>query len=215
MAGTVNFPSGGGSPKGKYSWERYILLSDGSKEFDCFISSNNENAYPNGEVVGNYYYQRAYSESETVYVVASDNDTAYAQLASQDVVALTATENDIRAGSLAVTEKGVVEGSKDIPPYHTKQGTVIVLPHEELKLQFYTDIFDYTGFQANVAKFNTEVNDSVDVEMVVINGKVYRTGSTEPISTVVKDSVNKNIDLGIINGDSKSVIRYILFKEEY
>ena len=213
MACFVSFPSG--SSKGLYSWERYKILDDGTKEFLCFVSSNNESSYPDDGMQNDYYYKRAYSESETVYILSTDNDTAHAQLINEEVVSLTATESDIRMGTTAVTEKGIIEGIKDIPPYHTKQGTAIFLPNEEIKLQFYTDIHDYTGFQAIISKFNTEVKNSVDVEMVVINGRVYRVGSTEPISTVIKDSDNKNINLGIVNGNSKCVVRYILFKEEW
>ena len=216
MGGIVRFPSGG-SNKGIYCWERYKILDDSTKEFDTFVVSSNENKYPNGDVQGEYYYQRNYAENETVYLLTTtdSDDTAYAQLASQEPVTLTATETDVRMGALAVTENGIIEGTKDIPPYHTKQGTVIFLPNEEIKLQFYTEIHDYTGFQATIAKFNTEAKNSVDVEMVVINGSVYRVGSTDVISTVRKDTENKIIDLGIVNGDSKCILRYILFKEEW
>lgn len=216
MAGIVRFPSGG-SNKGCFCWERYRILDDSTKEFETFVVSSNKTKYPDGGIVGNYYYQRSYAESETVYLLTppESDETVFAQLESQETVELTATPNDIRLGSIAITENGVIEGSKDIPSYHTKQGVAIFLPNEEIRLQFYTNINDYTGFQATISKFNTEAKNSVNVEMAVINGCVYKVGSTEAISTVIKDVENKNINLGIVNGESKCILRYILFKEEW
>ena len=120
MAGIVRFPSGGSAGKGIYCWEQYKILDDSSKEFQKFVVSGNENKYPDGEMLGEYFYQRCYAENETVYLLttSASEDTAYAYLVSTEAVELTASESDIRIGSIAVTDDGVTTGMMVTPSYH-------------------------------------------------------------------------------------------------
>ena len=202
------------SGKGLYCWEKHKVLDDGTKEFIGFVAEDNESAYPNDGVVGNYYYKRCFEEAKTVYMIVTEDDEEFAQLITQEEVELTATANDIRLGTTAVTEKGVTEGEKFIPSYHTEQGVRVIRPNKPFVLPFDNDLYDYTKLQAMTAPFNKSISNSVAVDRVVIEDAVYLPGTTEPISTVAKDDENKAINFGVINGDTPSVIHYFTYREE-
>ena len=202
------------SGKGLYCWEKSKVLGDGTKEFVGFVAEDNESAYPNDGMQGDYYYKRCFEEAKTVYMVVTEEGEEYAQLNSQEIVELTATANDIRLGTTAVTENGVTEGEKFIPSYHTLQATRYIRSNSPFLLTFDNSLYDYTKLQAMTALFNTNLSNSVAVDRVVIEDSIYLPGSTEPISTVTKDDENRAINFGITNGDSPSVIRYFTYREE-
>ena len=216
MKGGWSYPIKGAisSGKGLYCWEKHKVLEDGSKEFIGFVAEDNESAYPNDGIVGDYYYKRCFEEAKTVYMIVTEDGEEFAQLTTQEEVELTATANDIRLGTTAVTEKGVTEGEKDIPLYHTEQSVKLIRANNPFVLSFRNKQYDYTKLQAMTAPYNSSVSESVAVDRVVIDDSVYTTGSTEPISTVTKDDENKSINFGIMNGDSPSVIRYFTYREE-
>lgn len=216
MKGGWSYPIKGAvsSGKGLYCWEKHKVLEDGTKEFIGFVAEDNESAYPNDGVVGDYYYKRCFEEAKTVYMIVTEDGEEFAQLTTQEEVELTATANDIRLGTTAVTEKGVTEGEKFIPSYHTEQGVRVIRSNKPFVLQFDNDLYDYTKLQAMTAPFNKSISNSVAVDRVVIEDVVYLPGTTEPISTVTKDDENKTINFGVTNGDTPSVIRYFTYREE-
>lgn len=204
------------SGKGLYCWEKSKVLSDGTKEFVGFVAEDNESAYPNDGVLGDYYYKRCFEEAQTVYMIVTEDGEEFAQLNSQETVTLTATANDIRLGTTAVTETGVTIGEKDIPMYHTTSGAKLIEANQNFTLSLpHEDMYDYTKFQGMTAPYNASLSKSVAVDRVAIENAVYPSGSTEPISTVVKDDENKSINLGFTNGDKPYVIRYFIYKEIY
>ena len=216
MKGGWSYPIKGAisSGKGLYCWEKYRILNDGTKEFVGFVAEDNEGTYPNDGIVGEYSYKRCFEEAQNVYLLVTEDGEEFVQLNGQKEVELTATANDIRLGTTAVTEKGVTEGAKDIPSYHTEQGVRAIRENSQFVLPFRTNQYDYTKLQAMTAPFNNSLSESVAVDRIVIEDAVYLPGSTEPISTVTKDDENKSINFGIMNGDSPSVIRYFTYREE-
>ena len=216
MKGGWSYPIKGAisSGKGLYCWEKHKVLEDGAKEFVGFVAEDNESAYPNDGIVGDYYYKRCFEEAKTVYMIVTEDGEEFAQLSSQEVVELTATANDIRLGATAVTEKGVITGEKDIPSYHTMQSIRAIRPNQPFVLTFNDKQYDYTKIQAMTAPYNENLSNSVAVDRVVIDDSVYPIGSTESISTITKDDENKAINFGIMNGDTPSVIRYFTYREE-
>lgn len=216
MKGGWSYPIKGAisSGKGLYCWEKHKVLDNGTREFVGFVAEDNESAYPNDGIQGSYYYKRCFEEAQNVYLLVTEDSEEFVQLNGQEEVYLTATANDIRLGKTAVTEKGVTTGEKDIPSYHTAQGVKAIRPNTMFILSFDDNTYDYTKLQAMTAPFNESLSKSVAVDRVVIEDSVYEVGSTESISTVIKDDENKSIDFGIMNGDSPSVIRYFTYREE-
>lgn len=128
---------------------------------------------------------------------------------------LTATENDIRLGKLAVTSIGLTNGYKEIPAYHTTEGHQAVMPNNEIKITNLKN-YEYTKLQVLICAFNSSIANSVATEKVCINNNVYAVGSTESIATVTIDAANKELHFGITNdGDSPLIIRYFTYKEVY
>lgn len=154
-------------------------------------------------------------DPETIILV-DEEGTEVAAYLTEEEVDLTATANDIRLGATAVTDDGVVEGSKEIPSYITEEGSVMIPAGSTLTISMYSDMCEFTKLQALVCAFNKTISDSVATEKVSINGKVYEVNSTTILADVVVDSTNQSIILGLANSNTTPVIiRYFTYKEVY
>lgn len=150
-------------------------------------------------------------ESAT-YILVDENGNEIPAVYVDSELVFTATENDIRKGTTAVTNDGVVEGTKEIPAYHTSEGYKIVTNGS--KFAFHIDNYDYTKLQAIICPYNKSFSASVGAEKVVIDNSVYPVGSTASEATVIIDSENEHIDFGITNtSGSMYLIRYFTYKE--
>lgn len=157
------------------------------------------------------------NEEQVSYVLTNSDGSKkiFAQLSDKAPVKLTATPNDIRENTTAITNEGVTNGEKFIPSYHTEQGFVKIKAGEEFIIPFFSEQYDYTKIQAVIALFNTKSSDSVAVDRVVIDDSVYNTGSTEVIANIEKDPETQSIKLGIINNsDVDYMIKYFTYREE-
>ena len=124
-----------------------------------------------------------------------------------------ATPNDIRIGKTAVTDDGVTVGEKVIPSYNTSEGAKVIPSGSRITLP--TPNYKYTKLQAIICSFNTNLDDSVSAENVVINNRVYNVQSVIPLSVVSTESYGE-IDFGIINSFSQPcILRYFSYKEIY
>ena len=151
-----------------------------------------------------------------IFVLMDENgDEIPAIFGGEDVV-FTATENDIRLGSTAATERGITVGTKDIPIYRTHEG-VVAIPSGSaysINLPMY-DAYDFTKLQAIICPYNISLANSVGAEIVSIEGKVYPVNSLTELATVTVDHKNKAINMGIVNdAPAIRVIRYFTYKEE-
>lgn len=161
------------------------------------------------------WMESEFDETET-YILVDVHGNEIAAVATDEVVEITATPNDIRIGTTAVTGDGIVEGEKEIPSYNTYDGSRLVLQNSPLEVP-HTKAYDYTKFQAIVCAFNTDSANSVAAIKVAINDNVYGVNSTVSLSTIAKGTdTNRSVSFGI-NNDSGGicVIRYIMYKEVY
>ena len=158
-------------------------------------------------------YMPAGDDGET-YILVDEEGNEIPAVLTEEEVDLTATANDIRDGVIAVTDDGVIEGTKEIPSYNTAEGYRIVpngssffIPH---------GYYDYTKLQVIICAFNTSLTDSVAAKKVVVYDGVYNVDSTELLSTVTKDSENGWVKLGIMNDSGGiCILRYFMYKEIY
>lgn len=162
-----------------------------------------------GNMVGGAGLAQSYiiedSDGKQLTAVMVDKDTTF-----------DATENDIREGKVAATEKGVVTGTKVIPAYHTTQGAQIIPSGSTVMITTLKsmDLYDYTKLQAILCEFNTTIEDSVFAVKVSIDNHVYNVLSTESLSDVVKNASDKTIEFGVTNEtDNPQVLRYFTYKE--
>lgn len=126
-----------------------------------------------------------------------------------------ATLNDVREGKVFANDEGVNTGTKVIPAYHTTE-TVKYVPIGENVTIYLPNLekYDYTKLQVIICEYNTSLSDSVSVVKTAILDKVYDVNSVIAIANVIKDSVNKTIDLGITNDTNKPfVVRCFTYKE--
>lgn len=146
------------------------------------------------------------------YCVTVDGESkAYAQLHGQEKVTLTATPNDIRINTSAITSEGYTEGEKEIPAYHSRTGKKFILAGEVVTLTI--PRYDYSELQATVSNFNTSMSDSVEVIATTIEDSVYEAKSTLKLADITLDDSTTTINFGI-TADQKSVLRYFTMKEE-
>lgn len=149
-----------------------------------------------------------------MYLLVDESGNEIVAALVDEEVTLTATANDVRKGTTVITEEGIITGEKEIPAYVTTQGWRVVTAGSDFMLA-HTD-YDYTKLQALFCVFNTNLDDSVATDKVVINDVVYNVSSTEVLSTVTKDHDIGRVLFGITNdSDSRYLIRYFMYKEVY
>lgn len=162
-----------------------------------------------GNPVGGFCYPKT-------YILTDENGTEMATgVVVGEKTVFTATDNDVRQGLVYAGDEGVSTGLKDIPAYHTTEmsryidnGEAYTIPLSNL------DLYDYTKLQAIICKYNTSTESSVCAVKVVISDKVYDVNSSTPLASVVKDNVNKTINLGITNNSgAPCVLRVFTYKE--
>lgn len=148
------------------------------------------------------------------YILVDENGNEIPAVLTEEEVDLTATANDIREGVIAVTDDGVIEGTKEIPSYHTTEGFKLIPVGEAYQLTAIPR-YDYTKLQAICCVYNSTLSNSVAAEKVSINGLVYAVGSAEVLATVTLNPADEAIVFGVMNnGDKPIVIRYFTYKEE-
>jgi hypothetical protein len=148
------------------------------------------------------------------YILMDEDGNEIPAVLVDEPVEITATANDIRIGTTAVTGDGVTVGTKEIPSYHTTFGSKIITAGSRVVLRI--PDYDYTKLQLIICLFNTSMNNSVAAEKVVIDNKVYAVRSTEILSTAVIDTTNGCVDFGIVNdSDKPCILRYSSYKEIY
>ena len=154
------------------------------------------------------------NEEQVSYVLSNSDGSKkiYAQLSSKEPITLTATENDIRLGSTAITNEGFVEGTKDIPSYISTTGKKIIQAGSEITI-YLPNLYDYSGLQATISKYNNSISDSVEVVASTIEDSVYEAKSTTKLADISIDTDGTSILLNV-TADVKSVLRYFTMKEE-
>lgn len=153
---------------------------------------------------------------DVVYILEDDSGNEVVAVMSENEVVFDATANDIRAGKVAAGATGIILGEKEIPAYVTTEGFKVISAGSAMRIPLYSDLCEYTKFQALVCAYNTNSSDSVATQKVSINGKVYDVNSTDVISEVVVDPESQAIDLSIRNDSTRAVvIRFFTYKEVY
>lgn len=151
----------------------------------------------------------------TTFILVDTDGNEYPAVYVDSDTVCTATANDIRKGSVAITPEGVIEGTKEIPNYRAEEGITFVDPKSTLDIAVFSDMCEYTVLQAIICAYNTTVDDSVSAEKVVIDDAVYNVNSTTVLTKVSIDPEAQTIKLGITNNDEKVlIIRYMIIKED-
>lgn len=149
---------------------------------------------------------------QVTYCVTVDGENkAYAVLYGEERAELTATPNDIRLGTVAITDKGITEGEKDIPAYFSRYGTKKVSANTEAIIT--GDETDYKKMMVTIATFNSSISKSNVVKYVSIDDAIYEVGTGTKVADISKDIEKEQISLGI-TVEETSVLRFFLVREE-
>lgn len=145
---------------------------------------------------------------ETIILVDEEGHEVTAVL-TDEVVEITATPNDVRAGTTAVMSTGLGEGMKEIPSYHTTEGMVVVQSGQEFVIADLGKAAKFTKLQALLCTSSTAA------QKVCINTNVYNAGSSTVVSNVTVDDLANIVSFNITNEESVPyVIRYFTYREE-
>ena len=149
---------------------------------------------------------------DITYCVTLDGENkAYAQLYGQEEITLTATANDIRINTSAITGNGYTEGEKEIPAYFSRYGYKIIQSGQEVIITGHET--DFKNLMITIATYDSSIDESVSVNYVSIDESVYEAKSTTKLSDIEKDLDNEQIKIGITVTE-KSVLRYFVVREE-
>lgn len=165
-----------------------------------------------GNMVGSY------SQIGKTFILTDESGNEYTGVVTDKEVIFTAhADTDIREGTVAATDEGVVVGSAIIPNYETYTGTKLIRANGDFKITLTLhDLYDYTQLQCLICLYNSSMNNSVATERVVIGSSVYDVNSTIVAAPVTKDSNDKSINFNLTNtSDNRYVIRYFTYKELY
>lgn len=167
-----------------------------------------------GKLTGKVTIGTVIEDKTQAFILVDEEGNEIPAVLVDEEVTITATPNDIRIGTTAITEEGVVVGEKEIPGYITKQGKRVVKVGQPLIIPFYSDQCQYTKLQVIVCSYNTSLNNSVSAQMVVIDNKLYAVDSTSELSMVSVNTADQSVDLGITNDRNTSlVLIYMSIKE--
>lgn len=147
--------------------------------------------------------------------IVDGNGNTLVGTVTDSAVVFDATREDVKVGKMFASNDGVQEGI-DTKTYRTTQASRAILPGESFSIPLLSyEMYNYTEFQAMVAKFNTTISDSISVSKIVFKDSVYNVNSTTKLSSVTKNTTTKSIDLNITNSTSDTyVIHYSTYKEE-
>lgn len=147
--------------------------------------------------------------------IVDGNGNTLVGTVTDSAVVFDATREDVKVGKVFASNDGVQEGI-DTKTYRTTQASRAILPGESFSIPLLSyEMYNYTKFQAMVAKFNTTISDSISVSKIVFKDSVYNVNSTTKLSSVTKNTTTKSIDLNITNSTSDTyVIHYSTYKED-
>lgn len=163
----------------------------------------------NGNMVGSY------SHLGKTFTLVDESGAEYTGVVVENEQKFTATDNDVREGSVYASDEGASVGTKVIPAYHTTEGYKAIMVGDEFVIDLSdSDRYDYTKLQAIICPYNTSIANSVSAEKVAIDNNVYAVQSTTIVSAITKNTNNKTVSFGITNtGTVPYILRYFTYKE--
>lgn len=150
----------------------------------------------------------------TIQIENSDGSTILGVVTGEETI-FTATDNDVREGSVYASDGGVSTGTKVIPSYHTTETSRYIPVGSDVTIPLPTlNKYDYTKLQVIICDFNENMSNSVAATKISILDKVFDVNSTNVVSNVTKDETTKSINLGITNNSTVPwVVRCLTYKE--
>ena len=152
----------------------------------------------------------------TTFILVDKDGNEYPAVYVDSDTVITATPNDIRKGTTAITAEGVITGEKEIPAYVTSEGYVVITKGSAFSIPMFNERYDFTKLQCILCPVASSIATSVVAEKVTIGEYTYYVNSSDIAGEVVRNSEKQAIDLGIINeSDGLYLLRYFTYKEVY
>lgn len=155
-------------------------------------------------------------QEDNTFILVDEAGVEYPAVLTDEIVELTATENDLRLGKTALNDDGVLTGEKEIPSYYVTEGWKLIPVGSSFSVSLPNGKHSYTKLQGIFCPFNTSLSSSVAADRVAIENKVYPVKSSIAESDITTDDFTLSIVFGIVNNSSTPyLIRYFTYKEVY
>lgn len=152
----------------------------------------------------------------TTFILVDKDGNEYPAVYVDSDTVITATPNDIRKGTTAITAEGVITGEKEIPAYVTSEGYIVITKGCAFSIPMFDERYDFTKLQCILCPVASSIATSVVAEKVTIGEYTYYVNSSDIAGEVVRNSEKQAIDLGIVNeSDGSYLLRYFTYKEVY
>ena len=156
----------------------------------------------------------AYSQIGKTFVITDESGNELTGVVTEKEQVFTATDNDVREGSVYASDAGVSTGKKFIPSYVMSEGYTVITSKSEFAIKNLKHLYEFTKLQALICPYSNSFANSVATEKVAINTDVYAVNSTTSLSKVTMDDENRWIKFNITNtSDGIYLIRYFTYKE--
>lgn len=145
------------------------------------------------------------------YILTDENGNELVGVVTESEIIFTATDNDVREGSVYAGDGGVSTGTKEIPPYYARYGLKVLLAGKEAIIS--VPKYNYSNLLITISTYDTDINQSVDVSYVSVDNSIYEIGNSIKISDAIMNEEAHQIELGVTVSE-KSVLRYSVIMEE-
>ena len=164
-----------------------------------------------GNMVGSYS-----QIGKTFIITDEDGNELTGVVVSQETL-FDATDNDVREGIVYASDGGVSTGTKHIPGYRTTAGRELIAPGGTYSIPLSSfDQYDYTKFHCIISLVDlSDMNNSVNTNMIILNDCVYAANSTDKLADVTKNAETKSVELNMTNDSANYYfIYYFTYREE-
>lgn len=158
-----------------------------------------------GNMVGSYSQM-----GKTFILTDSDGNELTGVVVGQETL-FTATDNDVREGSVYAGDEGVSTGTRIIPVYYSHYGHKLVPANQEVTI--YMPRYNYENLLVTIATYDTSWEQSLGVAYISVDNCMYAIGGNTKLADITMDEENQRINLGITVSE-KSVLRYFIITEE-
>ena len=151
------------------------------------------------------------SLEDTLYIIVDEAGNQLNATFTEQAVIADATANDIRIGKTAITESGLITGTKEIPVYYSNYGYKLLSANKEATL--FLPRYNYKNLLVTISTYNTSREQSLNVTYISIDNGMYAIGNNTKLSDITIDEEKQQIKFGITVNE-KSILRYFVITEE-
>ena len=163
-----------------------------------------------GNMVGSY------SQIGKTFILVDDEGNEITGVCVDNPVVFTAGDSQVADGFIYAGDSGVSTGTREFIAYRTTVGSKAIMPGKNFSIPMSLhECYNYTKFQCIIAKYNKNINTSIETNKISLFNGVYNVNSAEKLADITKNDETKSIDLNIVNDtDDIYIVHFTTYKQE-